>query len=351
MSESIRNKRKNHSFSEPEILDIANSIIGMIDKEGLYTFIDPDHIMLGPDNKVSVDIRSGQIDEVFIAPEASGIISEVEGLTKEEASAASAFFSLGMLMYYMDKGSDWYTANNETLLGRPEYKEERDSLISDTIILGGLLCDLTSWDPEVRISVGRINLLRAIERTYAALRIQYVCSGVIIKEEEIELNNTGLKGFGEGIEVYDDKGNMYKPVGNIDIPYRPGIHDVTVKVESSGIPTGEKRKKLIVITEGTEVGYSKYDLGYVLENELSEMVPVTVEGEVIYNFYVVEVDNQGNSLDEKKIAGYRVRANTALTDCRLFVKVDESGSAKTVVYYRHNGQKPQPLTNPFKFTI
>ena len=360
---SIREKRKRQLFSELEILDIANSVINMINNSQQYSGIDPDTVMLGPDNEVSMAPRSGQTDEAFTAPEVSGIVSEAVDLNKADASAAAAYFSLGMLIYYMAKGCDWYQANNESLLGIPEYKEKRDSLISDSNVFGGVLCELTSWDPEARISVGLVNLSRMIANAPASVMMHYIYNGSEIKSEEIHLRGTGIKGFGEGIEIYDDRGSMYKSRGTSEIPFRPGVHDMHFEVVkasdgASNTSTGSMgttdkafpavRKKLIVKTEGIEAGYNEYDTGYLFEGRLEADPSVVVKGTVRYRFYVVDTDDSGNRLDEKLIDIYTVTSGRALRDCRLFVIVDNSGNGKAVIY---NDSKGQPLTDTFKFKV
>ena len=265
LKEKFKNTNKvdnNLSTFSPEVLmDHLLSLCSAIEEE---TLVQPScqNISIDEEGKVHT-LQNETLDAYFMAPEV------VFG--KQEADKQSAWFSLGLLIYYIIFGRTYYEDKNILLVHLDERMKTSSSLIQDVHIpefLNTPMKQLTSWKREDR-EKGVKTLLEAIKKYGCTVELQYMDQDKLIEKQQITFNQP-VKMLMAHTPIH----SSYCIEKDTQLTYRPGFHIYKVPViqeennivkflcigsqELIKLDGREKRRSRFKVSREKEVEYEFY---------------------------------------------------------------------------------------------
>ena len=248
-------------------MDILLSLIMIIEEESSSLPISPGAVVLDDDNHAQ--LKNERVEGIlYNAPE-----TIFEGA---DNSASARLFSLGLVIFYMIYGKDFYSFIKMNLLDIEFIKKrfpnclinikgKTNGVFPEEIYQGlvEVMKDLTAWDPGKRES-GKVKLIKMYSNIISDNRIFLVegdsrIGTVHCKTRE---DRKRFPGMGETLTIEDTEigtvrcvikpeknryfryfsvygtltinSSTYKLLEMIDIPYRPGEHTYTIRVSKTG---------------------------------------------------------------------------------------------------------------------
>ncbi|MBR0281857.1 MAG: hypothetical protein IJQ81_09720 [Oscillibacter sp.] len=228
--ESLRKKIQD-GISEDEKADILIRLLSRIeDNQGIGA--DPEEIMLGEDNEITIECVREGINLAFLPPEVISAFASDSGAPS--IGEPQACFLLGMIAYFMARGADYYSVRGLWALELARNPDGRRYVIPPEevadIPYGNAISALTAVESGERARGLRDLRSYITSNMPERARIRYWCDGQLVETEERELRND-IENLlnGESVTFH---GVAYSAAssGPVRIPYRPGTRQYDVRL-------------------------------------------------------------------------------------------------------------------------
>lgn len=198
---------KQGSLAEDVYLDILLSLWRLI-KEGIYEYLDPTHILVDEDFNIKIHSGNKKKNVYFMAPE--------QIFDGNEENEMTAWFSFGMLYYYMKHSENWYLDNKIPIY---KVREIQPCIIDTDEEEYTEINKLLSLTPKAR-KEGAMSFIQKIN-TYekGKILVKYVFEDCEVAEEEIVIESNE-KNYAVNKKIKGMDGNIYQVMQGADISCR-----------------------------------------------------------------------------------------------------------------------------------
>lgn len=272
--------------------EVLKSIAELIEN-GIYVGLSPENIEVKPDYKVEI-IEDPKLDSAyFMSPE--------QVLRGEKPTRNSAWFSFGMLYYYVVRGRSWYSCNpvrvHEIL--DQEMRIHKQGSQYETINR------LLSHIPEERYKGYEAFLRRIEDLSQGEVTVNYICDGQCIWSEKLQLDNKvdKIDNYAANKKIVASNGDIYITNKGVDIQCR--FIDQTVSVPVSLYKSATAHSYKIRLQKGSDTENRRM-LFDIEDTHANHYYPITLGNIKTISFWKLEVDAQGNFVDENKIKVFRM---------------------------------------------
>ena len=280
----------------PKIVEIADAIICLANAIDEETVIQrgPGHLRIDEKGTVFASEQADDDDLCYFAPEVL-----LEGKRPDKAAS---WFTLGLLMYFMLHGDDWYAVNHARLTELPERKKASESLITVKNasrsasecekLLDRACAELTAWDPAVRVE-GVRTILQAVSLCESWAVISYLCHSKTVATVERQIVPPACNLTGE--IVRDKAGNQYRVENPCSLSFRPGSHNYRVPVEQLPESAVREYRPSVRFLSAQLADGSTSDLMTLADHDQTYVLHTNISDRETVTLYLVDRDPNTNS--------------------------------------------------------
>ena len=302
MNLTLYDRFKNHKNRDSaEIADILLTLCTMVDK-GEIEFCAPETIFINDNSDILPEEENYKNNLYYCAHELL-----TQGASPDQNSA---WFSFGLLIYFMREGRSYYEDKKISITDIFELSKVGESLIDSKKIPAQNETDklfnsamemMTSWNPQKR-SQGVKPLLEAIRNYPSVAEIDFVFDGHIIAHDNRDVDITS-DALCANAKIKGTDGQKYIVLEELPLPFRPGHHRYKAHVKKAE----ENIEKFLFVSESSASSMIKI---MKIENDfLKRDIKITRDRERTYLFYVVYADaNEKRPLTKKEVYHLNVPA-------------------------------------------
>ncbi|MCR4801790.1 MAG: hypothetical protein K5895_02135 [Lachnospiraceae bacterium] len=251
------------AMSTENIADILLQLTGAASRE---KSLSPENVDISNDHEIIVLEKKASL--YYIAPEIL--------LYNHKTNKDTALYSIGMLLYFMLFGKNYYEVNNELLVMLPEMMQQRNCLIQQ---IGNseeyakyetIIAELTSWESELRAKA--IPHILALAMDYPSkAKVKYHAEGNIVFTEVLNISGQQTVIDTSKIVIAED-GKKYQPRETTIIYHRPGCHEVIIEVTNIDVQATDN-----IITQSIETSNdSSVKSGRIIFHDRNTKLPITI---------------------------------------------------------------------------
>lgn len=221
-------------MSTEDKCDILCSLIDLV-MQNQNIGSDPDGILLDEDNHVTIQHLGDAANLTMLAPEVLKAVFNGEPLP--EIGQEHAWFTLGMLAYFLFYQEEYYEKNNIQLTDLDAVLEGRNFMIRPNeaggIPFGQAVSQLTALDPKAR-GKGVLGFTKYLKDNMpGTANISYLCQGREVGTESRRVLSVIHNLVPGGSVTFN--GMRYQLITQpVTIPYRPGVHSYSIEVKELG---------------------------------------------------------------------------------------------------------------------
>lgn len=214
--------------------DIVDSLYCLCNsvENGEFIQASPENIVINENGTVLL-LNDPNFNLYYVAPEVI--------MGKKKADKMSAWFTLGVLCYFLINGRSFYNDKSINVVTMKEMgnigsglitAEGIDQLAEDVPSLLSLAMEkFTSWDPLKR-SEGVKYVLKAVKQYTSVAVFNYEDNDQIVKSDRFAVEGSSLS-CEEGASITDEDGNVYSVLKTETVPFRPGVRTYTIRVKKA----------------------------------------------------------------------------------------------------------------------
>ena len=222
--------RDNISRINPEeIVDVAYCLCTAVNDRKLI-LASPECISIKDDGSVKIDTTNG-VNMYYASPEVI--------LGRKKPDSKSAWFTLGLLIYFVIHGRSYYDDRSLNIVNMTELQTngqgliDTDNVSENTEDIPGLLRlamnRFTRWNPDMR-EEGAKFLLKAVQKYSSTAEVRYLYGNKEVYFERLNITSGSVQ-CPHSLVLRGNDGKDYRAVRKMKIPFRPGVHKYNMHVD------------------------------------------------------------------------------------------------------------------------
>lgn len=317
-------------LTDGERLDILSSLASLI-SQGVYENLTPTNIIVKQNYDVEIDCQTYREDAYFMAPEQ--IFNGVEPCEE------TAWFSFGMLYYYVLQKKIWYIAEDVKI---HEILRSNCVIISKNSKWSGIN-NLISKNLQDRVKGADafFQLVDACPKGY--IKIKYVYEDSVIKSKEILPTKRKIENYAKGEKIKDERGNIYIVDSGVNIVAKYNEQIVQIPLSLLRSATDNIREICIQLNEDESESFTLFEID---EGPYERNIPVFLGGIKKISFWIIEKNMNGMEKNKLKLGDYAMPRKRI--EATLFARLDNT----ELIVSLYNADKSKKLIKAdIKITI